>query len=282
MQLLFLGTLRWAVVSLALSALPVLAADSFITLASTTSTQASGFFDYYLPLFKKKSGIEVHVVAVGTGQAIKLGEKGDADVLLVHDKIGELQFVEKGYGVDRREVMYNDFVIVGPEKDPAGIRAQQDAVSDFQKLATSKQTFVSRGDDSGTHRLELRLWKEAGIDPKKGLGKNYKEVGSGMGATLNTTVGLNAYTLSDRASWVTFKNRGELALLDEGDKKLFNQYSVILVNPAKHKHVKKDAGLAFMDWMTSSEGQAAIAAFQVEGQVLFKPNAAAVKKMGTE
>ncbi len=249
------------------------AAESDITLASTTSTQASGFFDYYLPLFKKKTGIGVRVVAVGTGQAIKLGENGDADVLLVHDKAGELKFVEQGFGVDRREVMYNDFLLVGPKHDPAGIKGLKDAVADLKEIALSKARFVSRGDDSGTHRAELRLWKEAGIDPKATVGTNYKEVGASMGATLNTTVGLNAYTLTDRATWMTFKNRGGLTLLDEGDTRLFNQYAVILVNPAKHKHVKKGAGLAFMDWMTSAEGQAAIEAFKVEGQSVFFPNA---------
>ena len=224
-------------------------------------------------MFKQKTGIEVRVVAVGTGQALKLGEKGDADVLLVHDKAGELKFMEQGFGVDRREVMYNDFIIVGPRQDPAGIKGQKDAVLDFKKIAKAKAPFTSRGDDSGTHRMELRLWKEAGIDVKAAQGGWYKELGAGMGATLNTAAGLNAYTLSDRATWVTFKNRADLVLLDEGDTRLFNQYSVILTNPVKHKHVKKAAALRFMDWMTSPEGQEAIGNFKVEGQTLFNPNA---------
>jgi tungstate transport system substrate-binding protein len=257
---------------------PSLAEEPFITLASTTSTQASGFFDYFLPLFKQKTGIEVRVVAVGTGQALKLGEKGDADVLLVHDKAGELKFVEQGFGVGRREVMYNDFVIVGPKADPAGVKGKKDAVLDFKKIAEAKAPFASRGDDSGTHRMELRLWKEAGIDLKASGAGWYKELGAGMGAVLNTAAGMNAYTLSDRATWVTFKNRADLDLLDEGDTRLFNQYSVILVNPAKHKHVKKAAALRFMDWMTSPEGQEAIGNFKVEGQSLFNPNAKLFQK----
>jgi tungstate transport system substrate-binding protein len=257
----------------ALFSQPSLAEEQFITLASTTSTQASGFFDYFLPLFKQKTGIEVRVVAVGTGQALKLGENGDADVLLVHDKAGELKFMEQGFGVDRREVMYNDFIIVGPRQDPAGIKGQKNAVLDFKRIAEAKAPFTSRGDDSGTHRVELRLWKEAGIDVKVAQGGWYKELGAGMGATLNTAAGLNAYTLLDRATWVTFKNRAGLVLLDEGDTRLFNQYSVILTNPEKHKHVKKAAALRLMDWMTSPEGQEAIDNFKVEGQTLFNPNA---------
>jgi len=252
---------------------PLQAADQFITLASTTSTQASGFFDYFLPIFQAKSGIEVRVVAVGTGQALKLGEKGDADVLLVHDKAGELKFVKQGYGVDRREVMYNDFILVGPATDPAGIRGMTDATEAMKRIAKVKAPFVSRGDDSGTHRTELRLWGAADVDVKAASGTWYKDVGAGMGATLNTAAGLNAYTLSDRATWLTFKNRADLILLVEGDPQLFNQYSVILVNPSRHKHVKKEAGLAFMDFMVSPEGQQAIGSYQVQGQTLFKPDA---------
>ncbi|MFH0343601.1 MAG: substrate-binding domain-containing protein [Chromatiales bacterium] len=253
---------------------PLQAADQFITLASTTSTQASGFFDYFLPIFQAKSGIEVRVVAVGTGQALKLGEKGDADVLLVHDKAGELKFVKQGYGVDRREVMYNDFILVGPATDPAGgIRGMTDATGAMKRIAKVKAPFVSRGDDSGTHRTELRLWGAADVDVKAASGTWYKDVGAGMGATLNTAAGLNAYTLSDRATWLTFKNRADLTLLVEGDPQLFNQYSVILVNPSRHKHVKKEAGLAFMDFMVSPQGQQAIGSYQVQGQTLFKPNA---------
>jgi len=252
---------------------PLQAAEQFITLASTTSTQASGFFDYFLPIFQAKQGIEVRVVAVGTGQALKLGEKGDADVLLVHDRVGELKFVKQGYGVDRREVMYNDFILVGPAADPAAIRAMTDATEAMKRIAEVKAPFVSRGDDSGTHRTELRLWGAARVDVTAASGAWYKDVGAGMGATLNTAAGLNAYTLSDRATWLTFKNPADLIPLVEGDPKLFNQYSVILVNPSRHKHVKREAGLAFMDFVVSPEGQQAIGSYQVQGQTLFKPNA---------
>ena len=248
-------------------------AGEFITLSSTTSTQNSGLFDYLLPKFTEKSGIDVKVVAVGTGQAIKLGEKGDADVLLVHDRAGELRFVKQGYGVDRRLVMYNDFVIVGPRSDPAELRGTADAVEAFTKIARSGAVFVSRADDSGTHREELRLWDEAGIDVKPFSGKWYKELGSGMGATLNTAAGLNAYTISDRATWTTFRNRGDLELLSGGDPRLFNQYAVILVNPAVQPHVKAAAARQFSDWLVSTEGQQLIGSFQVDGQTLFHPNA---------
>lgn len=254
--------------------IPVYAAQEFITLASTTSTQASGFFDYYLPIFQKKTGIEVRVVAVGTGQALKLGENGDADVLLVHDKAGELKFVEEGFGTDRREVMFNDFVLIGPENDPAGIQGLKDAVGALKRIAGSQSEFVSRGDDSGTHRLELRLWKQANIDPHADGITWYKEAGAGMGAVLNMlAAGGNAYTISDRATWISFENRVGLALLDEGDPRLFNQYSLILVNPERHPHVKKEQALRFMDWMTSQEGQSAIADFKLHDQTLFTPNA---------
>jgi tungstate transport system substrate-binding protein len=252
---------------------PFCVAESFITLASTTSTQASGFFDYYLPIFQQKSGIEVRVVAVGTGQALKLGENGDADVLLVHDKAGELKFIEEGFGVDRREVMFNDFVVIGPEADSAKVTGLKDAVKGLQRIAESQSEFVSRGDDSGTHRLELRLWKEANLDPHGEKATWYKEAGAGMGAVLNMLAASgNAYTISDRASWIAFENRSGLALLDEGDPRLFNQYSLILVNPERHPHVKKEPGLMFMDWMTSSEGQKAIADFKLRDQTLFTPN----------
>ncbi|MCI0654599.1 MAG: substrate-binding domain-containing protein [Methylococcaceae bacterium] len=252
---------------------PLCGAEEFITLASTTSTQASGFFDYYLPIFQKETRIEVRVVAVGTGQALKLGENGDADVLLVHDKAGELKFIEAGFGVDRREVMFNDFVFIGPEEDPAEIEGQEDAVSDLKRIAESKSEFISRGDDSGTNRLELRLWKEAGIDPKSGAGVWYKEAGAGMGEILNMlAAGGKSYTISDRATWISFENRKGLALLDEGDLRLFNQYSLILVSPERHSHVKKEQGLKFMDWMTSPAGQQAIGDFKLHDQVLFTPN----------
>ncbi len=250
------------------------AAERFITLASTTSTQASGLFDYLLPKFTEKSGVEVRVVAVVTGQALKLGEKGDADALLVHDPAGEQKFVKQGYGLDRRPVMYNDFVIVGPDTDPAQIKGGRDAVAAFKGIAQAKATFLSRGDDSGTHRQELRLWEAAGVDVKAASGTWYKELGAGMGAALNTAAGLDGHTMSDRATWLSFKNRARLVLLVEGDEKLYNQYSVILVNPARHPEVKADDGRAFMDWLTSPAGQQAIGSLTVEGQTLFHPNAA--------
>lgn len=250
------------------------AAEKFITLASTTSTQASGFFDYYLPLFQQKTGIEVRVVAVGTGQALKLGENGDADVLLVHDKMGELKFISEGFGLDRREVMYNDFVILGPEKDSAKVKGLKDAVKAFQRIAESESEFISRGDDSGTNRLELRLWKKANIDPHVDSGVWYKEAGAGMGAVLNILAATgNAYTISDRATWISFNNREGLALLVQGDPRLFNQYSLMLVNPEKHPHVKTELALKFMDWMTSPKGQQAIEDFKLKEQTLFYPNA---------
>jgi tungstate transport system substrate-binding protein len=249
------------------------AAERFITLASTTSTQASGLFDYLLPKFTEKTGVEVRVVAVGTGQALKLGEKGDADALLVHDPAGEERFVKQGYGLDRRLVMYNDFVIVGPDTDPAHIKGGRDAVAAFKAIAQAKATFLSRGNDSGTHRQELRLWEATGIDIKSASGTWYKELGAGMGAALNTAAGLDGYTLSDRATWLSFKNRARLMLLVGGDAKLYNQYSVILVNPDRHPSVKADDARGFMDWLTSPAGQQAIGSFTVEGQTLFHPNA---------
>ena len=252
----------------------VAAADRYIVLASTTSTQSTGFFEYFLPIFHQASGIEVRVVAVGTGQALKLGEKGDADVLLVHDREGELKFIAAGFGLDRREVMYNDFVVVGPQADPAGIKGASNAVQDFQKIAAAGALFVSRGDDSGTHRMELRLWREAAIDPHAEAKSWYREAGAGMAQVLAMTSELNAYTLSDRASWLTLKNRDGLAVLDENDPRLFNQYSVMLVNPARHPGVKEADARAFMDFMTSSAGQHAINAFKIENHRLFKANAA--------
>jgi tungstate transport system substrate-binding protein len=257
---------------------PANAADRFITLASTTSTQNSGLFEYLLPKFTEKTGIEVRVIAVGTGQAIKLAQNGDADVLLVHDKAGELQFMSQGHGVNRREVMYNDFVIVGPRTDPAAIRGLKDATESFRRIAGSAAGFVSRGDDSGTNRQELRLWEAAGIDAKAASGKWYKEVGAGMGATLNTAAGLEAYTLTDRATWATFSNRGDLDLLVEGDPRLFNQYAVIEINPAVHPAVKVEEARQFADWLVSAEGQSLIGAFVVGGQVLFYPNASTAKE----
>jgi tungstate transport system substrate-binding protein len=249
------------------------AQSSFITVASTTSTEQSGLFNYILPIYKAKTGIEVRVIAQGTGQALKTGERGDADVVFVHDTAAEEKFVDAGFGINRREVMYNDFVVVGPKTDPAGVRNMKDVSAGLKKIATSKSPFASRGDDSGTHKAELRLWKAAGIDVKGVSGQWYRETGSGMGETLNTAAGLNAYTLTDRGTWLSFKNRGDLVILLEGDPRLFNQYGVMLVNPAKHPHVKKAMGQAFIDWVTSGEGQKTIADFKINGEQLFFPNA---------
>ena len=253
-------------------ALPAAAADRFITVSSTTSTENSGLFKYLLPLFTAKTGIEVRVVAVGTGQAIKLAEKGDADVLLVHHKPSEEKFVAAGFGLQRYELMYNDYVIIGPKSDPAKITGNKDAVAAAAEIAKAGALFASRGDDSGTHKAELELWQAAGVDVKAGGGTWYRSTGSGMGATLNTASGLGAYALTDRGTWASFKNKGDLAIVVEGDRRLFNQYGVILVNPAKHPHVKARDGQAFIDWLIAREGQQAIAAFKVGGQSLFFPN----------
>jgi len=250
----------------------------FITLASTTSTDNSGFFAAILPLFEKKTGIAVRVVAVGTGQALSLARKGDADVLLVHDRVAEERFVAEGWGVARFDVMYNDFVLVGPEADPASVRGGRDALTALRSIATHESAFVSRGDRSGTHKAELRLWKAAVIDPVQASGTWYRETGSGMGATLNTAVAMEAYTLADRATWSTFKNHGSLEIVLEGDERLFNPYGVILVNPERHPHVKEEEGRAFIEWLLSSEGQAATGSFRKQGQVLFHPNAAHPKR----
>lgn len=250
----------------------VIAADAIIV-QSTTSTQNSGLFDYILPRFKESTGIEVRVVAVGTGQALKNARNGDGDVLLVHAKPAEEQFVADGYGVKRSDLMYNDFVIVGPRSDPAGLRGMRDVTAALTKLANTRAPFASRGDDSGTHKKELRLWKETGVDPAGASGDWYRETGSGMGATLNTAAGMGAYTMSDRATWIAFQNKGDLEILVEGDKRLFNQYGVILVNPNKHPHVKAKAGQAFIDWLLSAEGRAAITSYRLDGQQLFFPNA---------
>ena len=260
-------------ITIAVMASSAIAEEKFITLASTTSTQNSGLFDYLLPRFREQTGIDVRVIAAGTGQALRIAEMGDADVILTHDKEAELKFVQQGYGIDRREVMYNDFIIVGPDSDPAGIRGMQDAVQAMASIAQTQAPFISRADDSGTHRQELRLWEEARLDPKTYSGKWYKEVGAGMGATLNTAAGIDAYTLSDRATWMTFGNRAHLVLLVEGDKKLFNQYAVILVNPARHPHVKADPARQFSDWLVSAAGQQVIGAYRIEGRILFYPNA---------
>ena len=248
-------------------------AERFIVLQSTTSTENSGLFDHLLPIFTAKTGIEVRVVAVGTGQAIKNAANGDGDVLLVHDRTAEDTFVADGFGVKRFDVMYNDFVIAGPASDPAKIAGETDAAAALGKIAAANAPFVSRGDDSGTHKAELRLWKAAGVDVKAASGTWYREAGQGMGATINVASGSNAYVLSDRATWSAFKNKGELKILVQGDPRLFNPYGVILVNPAKHPNVKAAEGQAFIDWIISPEGQAAIAAFRIEGEQQFFPAA---------
>ncbi len=246
----------------------------FFTLASTTSTEQSGLFGSVVPAFEEKTGIDVRVVAVGTGQALKLGENGDADVLLVHDRAGEDRFVADGFGVDRRDVMYNDFLVVGPAADPAGIKGARDVTAALAKIAGGKAPFASRGDDSGTHRLELRLWEAAGLDvTAAGGGGWYRETGSGMGPTLNTAAGMGAYAIADRATWAAFKNRQDLIVLVEGDRRLHNSYGSILVNPARHPHVKADLARVWHEWLTSAEGQRAIAAFRPGGEQVFFPSA---------
>jgi tungstate transport system substrate-binding protein len=248
------------------------AQEKFIVVASTTSTEQSGLFGHILPIFTAKTGISVRVVAQGTGQALKTGEKGDADVVFVHDAVAEAKFVADGWGVDRRLVMYNDFIIVGPKSDPAKIAGGKDALAAYKKIAAAKAPFASRGDSSGTHAAELRLWKEAGIVPKGAEGGWYRETGSGMGPTLNTASAMNAYAYTDRGTWLNFKNRGDLTIIVEGDTRLFNQYGVMLTNPAKHPHVKVDMAKAFINWITSAEGQAAIASYKIGGEQLFFPN----------
>ena len=262
--------------SFALLALPALAsAQTYITVSSTTSTENSGLFRHILPIFKDKTGIEVRVVAQGTGQALDMGKRGDCDVVFVHNRNAELKLVRLGWFVERHDVMYNDFVLAGPKSDPARIGGMKDAVAALPRIRDARAPFASRGDRSGTHSAELRLWKAAGIDPKQGKGQWYRETGSGMGATLNTASGMNAYALTDRATWLHFKNKGDLTLLVEGDKRLFNQYGVMLVNPAKHASVKKGPGMQFIEWIVSPEGQEAIAAYKIEGEQLFFPNAGA-------
>ena len=257
---------------LVLSATMASVQQKFIVIASTTSTEQSGLFGHILPRFTQKTGVEVRVVAQGTGQALKTGENGDADVVFVHDPAAEKKFVEAGHGVEHRQVMYNDFVIVGPKGDPAKIGGSKDVVDAYKKIAAAKAPFASRGDNSGTHAAELRLWKAAGVDVKTAGAGWYRETGSGMGPTLNTASGMNAYALTDRGTWLNFKNRGELTILVEGDQRLFNQYGVMLVNPQKHPHVKVAEGRAFIDWITSKEGQDAIAAYKINGEQLFFPN----------
>ncbi len=249
------------------------AQQQFITVASTTSTEQSGLFGYLLPAFTKASGIQVRVVAVGTGQALKIGERGDCDVVFVHDKPAELAFVARGFGVDRREVMYNDFILVGPRSDRAHVQGMKDIVEALRKIAAARAPFVARGDDSGTSKAELRFWTETGINPKAAEGGWYRDTGSGMGPTLNMAAAMDGYTLSDRGTWLNFKNCQNLTILVEGDRRLFNQYGVMLVNPEKHPHVKQDLGHRFIEWLISPAGQQTIADYKIDGEPLFFPDA---------
>ena len=256
-----------------LGAVPAGAQPRFITVASTTSTEQSGLFRHILPVFEKKSGIQVRVVALGTGQALDMARRGDADVVFVHAKSAEEKFVAEGYGVRRLPVMYNDFVLIGPKSDPARIAGSKDVLDALRRIKSAASPFVSRGDRSGTHMAEIELWRMAGIGIEKDRGPWYRDTGQGMGPALNTASSMNGYILADRGTWISFKNRGDLAILVEGDPRLFNQYGVILVNPDKHKHVKKELGQAFIDWVVSPEGQKAIADYKIGGEQLFFPNA---------
>ncbi|HEY3531688.1 MAG TPA: substrate-binding domain-containing protein [Casimicrobiaceae bacterium] len=253
---------------------PCAAAENpYIVVASTTSTEQSGLFSHLLPAFTKDAGIDVRVVAVGTGQALDIGRRGDADVVFVHDKAAEMKWLAEGNGVARYPVMYNDFVLIGPKDDPAHVAGGEDIASALQKIAAAKSPFVSRADKSGTYSAELRLWKAAGVDIAGVKGPWYRETGSGMGPALNTAAGMNAYILSDRGTWLNFHNRRDLGIVVQGDKRLFNQYGVMLVNPQKHPNVKKDLGQRFIDWLVSPRGQAAIASYKIGGEQLFFPNA---------
>jgi tungstate transport system substrate-binding protein len=259
--------------ALLLAAPQAMAQDKSIVVASTTSTQDSGLFGYLLPIFTQKTGITVKVVAQGTGQALDTARRGDADVVFVHAKSAEQKFLSEGQGVKRFPVMYNDFVIIGPKADPAKIKGVKDVAAALKKIKDSQATFISRGDRSGTHIAELNLWKAVGIDIEKDKGPWYKSIGQGMGAALNTAQASNGYVLSDRATWIHFKNKGDLEVVVEGDKRMFNQYGVMLVNPAKHPNVKKEFGQQFIDWLISPEGQKTIAGYKIDGQQLFFPNA---------
>jgi tungstate transport system substrate-binding protein len=249
------------------------AQDKSIVVASTTSTQDSGLFEYLLPIFKQQTGITVKVVAQGTGQALDTGRRGDADVVFVHAKSAEEKFLAEGQGVKRFPVMYNDFVLIGPKSDPAHVKGMKDVAKAFTTIKDKQASFISRGDRSGTNIAELKLWKDAGIDIEKDKGPWYKAIGQGMGAALNTAGAGNAYVLSDRGTWIHFKNKGDLEIVVEGDKRMFNQYGVMLVNPAKHPNVKKELGQQFIDWLVSPEGQKVIANYKINGQQLFYPNA---------
>ena len=250
-----------------------LAQQPFIVVASTTSTEQSGLFKHLLPIYGKVAKVQVRVVALGTGQALDLARRGDADVAFVHDTDLELKFVADGHAIGRREVMFNDFVLIGPKKDGPRIAGGKDIVEAMRRIAASNAAFVSRGDRSGTHAAELRLWSAAGIDPQTGKGIWYRETGSGMGPALNTASAMNAYLLSDRGTWISFRNRGELTIAVEGDKSLFNQYGAMLANPARHAHIKAEMGRQFIEWLVSEAGQKSIAAYRIEGQQLFFPNA---------
>ncbi|MGE0844802.1 MAG: substrate-binding domain-containing protein [Flavobacteriaceae bacterium] len=268
-----LSIIAGAAIAAGLAAAPAAAQDKSIIVQSTTSTQNSGLYDHILPIFEKASGIKVNVVAVGTGQAIKNAQNCDGDVLFVHAKAAEEKFVAAGYGVERYDVMYNDFIIVGPPADPAKVDGSHDAAASLKKIAEAKAPFASRGDDSGTHKKEVSLWKDAGVDIKAASGDWYRETGSGMGATLNTAVGMGAYALTDRATWISYKNKGDYKIAVEGDEKMFNQYGIMLVNPEKCPNVKKAEGQAFVDWVLSADGQNAIKSYMLDGQQLFFPNA---------
>ncbi len=263
-----------ALAAAGLAAAPAAAQDKSIVVASTTSTQDSGLFGYILPKFKEKTGIDVKVVAQGTGQALDTGRRGDADVLFVHAKPQEEKFVADGFGVKRHDVMYNDFVLIGPKSDPAKIKGGKDIVAALKAIHKAGAPFVSRGDKSGTHSAELRLWKTAGLDPAGAKPAWYREIGQGMGAALNTASAMGGYVLADRGTWISFKNKDQLEIAVEGDTRLFNQYGIMLVNPEKHAHVKKELGQQFIDWIVSAEGQKAIRDYKIDGQQLFFPNAA--------
>ena len=265
--------LIWRVAIVLLLAVPAHAQQKFITVASTTSTEQSGLFKHLLPVFEQKTGIQVRVIALGTGQSLDMGKRGDADVVFVHAKQLEEKFVAEGYGVKRFEVMYNDFVLIGPKSDPARVAGGKDVLEAFRKVKNVQAPFVSRGDKSGTHFAELEIWKAAGIDIAQDKGAWYRETGQGMGPALNIASGMNAYVLADRGTWLSFKNRGDLEISVQGDNRLFNQYGIMLVNPSRHPNVKKELGQTFIDWLVSPDGQAAIADYRIGGEQLFFPNA---------
>ena len=258
---------------LVLAAIPLHGQERFITVASTTSTEQSGLFGYLLPIYEQQTGVKVRVLALGTGQALDVGRRGDADVVFVHARAAEEKFLAERQGVKRYPVMYNDFVLIGPKTDPAKIAGDKDILTALKKIRATQAPFVSRGDRSGTHMAELELWKASGVDLDKSKGPWYRDTGQGMGPALNTAASMNAYILADRGTWLAFKNRGDLDILVEGDKRLFNQYGVILVNPEKHPNVKKELGQQFIDWLVSPAGQKAIADYKINGEQLFYPNA---------